>query len=139
MTVRVVRLVLSDLCFLRLEAHASLKGIFVRAVLLGLLAIGLIGVVPLDTARGQNRAAEVPGGADASPPRRGPTAPAGGAGRVATEAGKLAETGGVEASPLDTIWMRDAKGNLVPVVGIPFEEFEQLLRSKKGLAPSSPP
>ena len=35
--------------------------------------------------------------------------------------------------------MRDAKGSLVPVVGMPFEEFEQLLRSKKGLSPAAAP
>jgi hypothetical protein len=35
--------------------------------------------------------------------------------------------------------LRDSKGNLVPVVGIPFEEFEQLLRAKKGLSPALPP
>ena len=41
----------------------------------------------------------------------------------------------VEASQLDTFLLRDSKGNLVPVLGLPFEEFEQLLRVKKGLAP----
>src|SRR5262249_34724221 len=41
----------------------------------------------------------------------------------------------VEASPLDTFLLRDSKGNLVPVVGMSFEEFEQLLKLKKGLLP----
>ncbi len=39
----------------------------------------------------------------------------------------------VEASRLDTFLLRDSRGNLVPVLGMPFEEFEQLLRMKKGL------
>jgi len=45
----------------------------------------------------------------------------------------------VEASQLDTFWLRDGKGNLVPVLGMPFEEFEQLLRTKKGLSPAAAP
>jgi hypothetical protein len=44
-----------------------------------------------------------------------------------------------EAGPPDTYWMRDSKGNLVPVVGIPFEEFEQLQKLKRGLGPPVPP
>jgi hypothetical protein len=42
-------------------------------------------------------------------------------------------------SQLDTFLLRDSKGNLVPVLGLPFEEFEQLLRLKKGLAPPAAP
>jgi hypothetical protein len=45
----------------------------------------------------------------------------------------------LEASQLDTFLLRDSKGNLVPVLGISFEEFEQLLKLKKGLAPPAPP
>jgi hypothetical protein len=44
-----------------------------------------------------------------------------------------------EASQLDTFWLRDRKGNLVPVLGMTFEEFEQLLRLKQGLAAGTPP
>ena len=45
----------------------------------------------------------------------------------------------MEASQLDTFLLRDSKGNLVPVLGLPFEEFEQLLRAKKGLtSPAAP-
>jgi len=44
-----------------------------------------------------------------------------------------------KAQPLDTFLLRDSKGNLVPVLGISFEEFEQLLRSKKGLSPAAAP
>src|SRR5439155_20700146 len=39
----------------------------------------------------------------------------------------------------DTFLLRDSKGNLVPVLGMPFEEFEQLLRLKKDLASPAPP
>ncbi|HZN34767.1 MAG TPA: hypothetical protein VFB80_13155, partial [Pirellulaceae bacterium] len=45
----------------------------------------------------------------------------------------------VEASPLDTFLLRDSKGNLVPVPGMPFEEFERLLLMKKGLSPPAAP
>ena len=45
----------------------------------------------------------------------------------------------VEASPLDTIYLRDNKGNLVPVSGMSFEEFQQLLHQKKGLLPPAAP
>ena len=45
----------------------------------------------------------------------------------------------VEASQLDTFLLRDSKGNLVPVLGMKFEEFEQLLKVKKGLAPPPAP
>jgi len=45
----------------------------------------------------------------------------------------------VEASPLETFLLRDSKGNLVPVLDLPFEEFERLLRIKRGLAPPAPP
>jgi hypothetical protein len=45
----------------------------------------------------------------------------------------------IEASPLDTFLLRDSKGNLVPVLDLPFEEFERLLRIKRGLAPQAPP
>ena len=45
----------------------------------------------------------------------------------------------MEASPLDTFLLRDSKGNLVPVLDLPFEEFERLLRIKRGLAPQAPP
>lgn len=45
----------------------------------------------------------------------------------------------VEASQLDTFLLRDSKGNLVPVLGMTFDEFEQLLKIKKGLTPAPPP
>jgi hypothetical protein len=45
----------------------------------------------------------------------------------------------IERSPLDTFLLRDNKGNLVPVLGMSFEEFEQLLRLKKGLVPAAAP
>ena len=45
----------------------------------------------------------------------------------------------VEASSLDTLFLRDSKGNLVPVLGMSFEEFEQLWRMKRGLGgPAAP-
>ncbi|MGI8978420.1 MAG: hypothetical protein ACR2FY_04270 [Pirellulaceae bacterium] len=43
------------------------------------------------------------------------------------------------ASDLDTFLLRDSKGNLVPVLGMTFEEFEKLLKLKQGLAPAQPP
>ena len=46
---------------------------------------------------------------------------------------------GVEPRQLDTFLLRDSKGNLVPVLGMSFDEFEQLLKLKKGLAPPPPP
>jgi hypothetical protein len=45
----------------------------------------------------------------------------------------------VEQSGLDTFLLRDSKGNLVPVLDLPFEEFERLLRIQRGLAPQAPP
>jgi hypothetical protein len=35
--------------------------------------------------------------------------------------------------------LRDSKGNLVPVLDLPFEEFERLLRIRRGLGPPAPP
>lgn len=43
------------------------------------------------------------------------------------------------ASELDTYLLRDSKGNLVPVIGMSFEDFEALIQLKKGLAPPPPP
>ena len=48
-------------------------------------------------------------------------------------------SGVLQQSPLDTFYMRDKDGNLVPVLGMPFEEFEQLLRLRRGLGPAPPP
>jgi hypothetical protein len=45
----------------------------------------------------------------------------------------------IVASQLDTFLLRDSKGNLVPVLGMTFDEFEQLLKLKKGLAPPPAP
>jgi len=45
----------------------------------------------------------------------------------------------IAASELDTFLLRDSKGNLVPVLGMSFEEFERLLKLKRGLAPPEPP
>lgn len=100
-----------------------------RAVLLGLMALVGVGVLLPMPAMSQNRAPDPPAAADTAP-RSTPVPP---------EPARPASGAAVEASPLDTILMRDAKGNLVPVVGMPFEEFEQLLRSKKGLSPAAAP
>jgi hypothetical protein len=43
------------------------------------------------------------------------------------------------ASDLDTFLLRDSKGNLVPMIGLTFEDFEKLVRLKKGIQPPSPP
>ncbi len=71
-------------------------------------------------------------------PMPGPAAPAPtpAPGAAPTEPSRAAP---VEASPLDTFLLRDSKGNLVPVLDLPFEEFERLLRIKRGLAPLAPP
>jgi hypothetical protein len=45
----------------------------------------------------------------------------------------------IEASQLDTFMLRDSKGNLVPVLNLPFDEFERLLRIQRGLAAPDPP
>ena len=44
-----------------------------------------------------------------------------------------------ESDPPDVYYFRDEKGNLVPVVGMPFEVLEQLQKLKRGLAPPAPP
>lgn len=46
---------------------------------------------------------------------------------------------GPEPAPLDTYLLRDSKGGLVPVLGMSFEEFEQLWRMRRGLSPPAPP
>jgi hypothetical protein len=45
----------------------------------------------------------------------------------------------LQAGRLDTYMLRDSKGNLVPVPDWTYEEFEELLRMKRGLAPPPPP
>lgn len=110
-----------------------------RAVLLRLIALGCVVSFVGQSAIGQNRAPEVPAAPDSQPADRGGPGVGNRPSDMTTEGAKAAPSGGVEASPLDTILMRDAKGNLVPVVGMPFEEFEQLLRAKKGISPASPP
>ena len=47
--------------------------------------------------------------------------------------------GEVQKSSLDTHLLRDSKGNLVPIVDMTFEDFEQLMRLKRGLAPPAAP
>jgi hypothetical protein len=42
-------------------------------------------------------------------------------------------------SELDTYLLRDSKGNLVPVIGWSFEDFETLLKIRRGLQPPPPP
>ncbi|QDU26880.1 hypothetical protein ETAA8_19640 [Anatilimnocola aggregata] len=42
-------------------------------------------------------------------------------------------------SELDTYMLRDKKGNLVPVIGLSFEDFEKLVQIQKGLLPPPPP
>lgn len=42
-------------------------------------------------------------------------------------------------SELSTYLLRDSKGNLVPVIGMSYEDFEKLLQIQKGLAPPPPP
>jgi hypothetical protein len=111
----------------------------VRALFLRLTALSWFWLVAIPFAIGQNRGPYTPPGGESAGQDRGAVPPAVRPGRIIGEASKPNENPGVEVSPLDTIWMRDSKGILVPVVGIPFEEFEQLLRAKKGFSPASPP
>lgn len=60
--------------------------------------------------------------------------------REAAEPKKRATLGPpTPASELETYMLRDSKGNLVPVIGLTYEDFEKLLQLKKGLAPPPPP
>jgi hypothetical protein len=95
----------------------------VRAGFLWLAVVALIGVWPASAASGQTT--------EEPPPA---TTPA-----PAAEAPKQAGNSAAEGNPLDTFLLRDSKGNLVPVLGMSFDEFEQLLRMKKGLAPAAAP
>src|SRR5262245_59687148 len=95
----------------------------VRAGFLWLASVALIGLGPTSVASGQTTE---------EPPRA--TAPA-----AAAEAPKPAGNSSAEANPIGTFLLRDSKGNLVPVLGMSFEEFEQLLRLKKGLSPAAAP
>src|SRR5262249_33214456 len=105
----------------------------VRACIPQLAMLMVIGLAPGAFVWGQNRleaaSAQEPPAAERPPPNNAPAPPAGLPNRSPGST--------VEASQLDTFLLRDRKGNLVPVLGLPFEEFEQLLRTKKGLA--SPP
>ncbi|MFN0018068.1 MAG: hypothetical protein ACKVP0_07405 [Pirellulaceae bacterium] len=67
------------------------------------------------------------------PPKKEPSPPA--ANGPKTPVGPAAPKG----SELDTFLLRDSKGNLVPVLGMTFEDFEKLLKLKQGLAPAQPP
>ncbi len=102
-----------------------------RARFLWLAVVALIGLWPVADARGQTveepQSAAAPSSAAETPKLPATDAP--------TPAGNAA----AERSPLDTFLLRDSKGNLVPVLGMSFEEFEQLLRQKKGLSPAAPP
>ncbi len=49
------------------------------------------------------------------------------------------DAGAQQRSLLDTYLLRDSKGNLVPVIGMSFEDFEKLLRLQRQLAPPEPP
>ncbi|MCE9525581.1 MAG: hypothetical protein K8R36_05965 [Planctomycetales bacterium] len=67
------------------------------------------------------------------PPKKEPSPPA--AAGPKSPVGPAAPKG----SELDTFLLRDSKGNLVPVLGMTFEDFEKLLKLKQGLAPAQPP
>jgi hypothetical protein len=69
--------------------------------------------------------------AEPSPPREAPPAQ--------TESPEPVVGPAVEARDLNTFLLRDNKGNLVPVLGITFEEFEALWKLKRGLTPPAPP
>ena len=89
-----------------------------RAWVLWLMVVAVIGLRPSAPAHGQTPAAQ----------------------ETAEKAtGDRGQGTGDRGQPLDTFLLRDNKGNLVPVLGMSFEEFEQLLRSKKGLSPATAP
>jgi hypothetical protein len=68
---------------------------------------------------------------------------AGGGQPAEAVAGPKAPTAGPPApsaeGELNTYYLRDSKGNLVPVLGFTFEDYEKLLQIKMGLAPPPPP
>lgn len=88
-------------------------------------------------AQGQDRAVETAVGAEQAAGERAPQGSNQPQPSAAPE--RPPPAGAAEASPLDTFLLRDSKGNLVPVPGIPFEEFEQLLRAKRGLTAATAP
>ena len=45
----------------------------------------------------------------------------------------------IQVSPLETYYIPDKEGRLIPVFQFPFEEFERLLRQERGGAPSEVP
>jgi hypothetical protein len=96
-----------------------------------------IGASPLAAAQGQEQHLQAAVSAEQQPAAE--RAPATAQPPAAAETPKPAAGPAVERSQLDTFLLRDSKGNLVPVVGMQFEEFEQLWRLKKGLAvPAAP-
>jgi hypothetical protein len=103
------------------------------------MALALVGVLTDEPTSGQNRPPEPVNNTDQPVVERAIAPPLTTTGPTPNDVAKPSTVSGLEASPLDTILMRDAKGNLVPVVGMGFEEFEQLLRAKKGLAPAAAP
>jgi len=99
----------------------------------------LTGVVLIAAAHGQvPRSPLVEGEAPGADPTTAapaqPTAP-----NSVNDGATPATSPAITASPLDTFLLRDSKGNLVPVLGMTFEEFEQLLRAKRGLAALAAP
>jgi hypothetical protein len=112
----------------------------VRACFPWLALLVAVGLLPAPAARGQGQEVEASIETEQPPAneRPGPS-PAVPIPASSGETPKPVAGPAVEASQLDTFLLRDSKGNLVPVLGLPFEEFEELLRVKKGLAPPPAP
>ena len=93
---------------------------FLQLCVLILVLFGLVSALQMALAQERENGPGV-----AAPPTKTAPPPAG-----ATE---------VQKSSLDTYLLRDSKGNLVPIVDMTFEDFEQLMRLKRGLAPPAAP
>jgi hypothetical protein len=95
------------------------------AFVAGFFAIALAFAAARDAVAQETQPARSPSGDEPQPAATSPATP------TAAPA--------IEGSELETYLLRDSKGNLVPVLDLPFEEFERLLRIKRGLAPALPP
>lgn len=105
----------------------------------GLLLWGLLTVaVTAQQPNGEDPPASPPPPATTEVPAPQPTQPAVGTPAKPAPPPPIGPTPPV-ASELDTYMLRDSKGNLVPVIGLSFEDFEKLVRIQKGLLPPQPP
>src|SRR3569623_1388427 len=116
-------------------AFLSAAGVnVVRACVLLLLTLLGISAAPVSTRCEEPPPAPADKTADSAASGVSPAAqPA----RAALAPPTAANSGDEPAGQLDTFMLRDSKGNLVPVLGLTFEEFQRLLRSQQRL--TAPP